>query len=116
MEYNKYSNTTQKYMKIVEKFLRKKYGKVQPEWNEQLHMLANNINIYEQCENDIIERGLTVVAKNGAPVRNPSVQLMLDIQKQIIKLVSEFGLSPKAVASISEPTEDNNDLSELMMD
>ena len=121
MNYKKYSKDTQKYMKTVEKFLREKYGSVQPEWDEQLHLLANNINLYGQCEDDILNRGLIIVAKNGAPVRNPNVQLQLDIQKQIVKLVAEFGLSPKSVGVIDKNIKSDDseneaeELADLMM-
>ena len=112
--YKDYSTQTQKYLSSVEKFLKSKYGAVKDEWEQPLQMLANNVEMFNQCK-DIIKRdGLIVVAKNGFPTKNAAILIQIEAQKQINKLLDSFGLTPKAAAKINLVDEDNDELKDLL--
>ena len=58
-----------------------------------------------------------LVAKNGAYTKNPLIKVQLDAQIQITKLLTEFGLTPKAAAKINLASDDDEDeLKELLGD
>ena len=112
---NEYSTQTAKYITNVRKFLKGKYGKVAPEWEQPIELLADNLEIYQQCKESIKNDGLMVVAKNGAWTKNPCIKIQLDAQIQITKFLSEFGLTPRAQSKINLNNEDEDDeLKELL--
>ena len=114
MEKNNYSTSTQKYITAVRKFLREKFGKVSPEWEQPLSILADNIEIYQQCKESILNDGLMMKAKNGAMTRNPLLKVQLDAQVQISKYLSEFGLTPRSAQKIIVSGDDDDELKELL--
>lgn len=113
---NEYSTSTQKYISAVKKFLKEKYGKVAPEWEQSLILLADNIQMYQDCKEEIKQTGLMVVAKNGCYTKSPLLKVLIDCQVQITKLVQEFGLSPRSQAKINLVDDDNDELKELLGD
>lgn len=114
MKTNEYSVTTAKYITAVRKYLREKYGKVNTEWEQVLEILADNLELYQQCKSSIKNDGLLLVAKNGAYTKNPLIKVQLDAQIQITKLLTEFGLTPKAAAKINLVSEDDDELKDLL--
>lgn len=113
---NEYSVSTVKYLNAVRKYLKEKYGKVNSEWEQILEILADNFELYQQCKASIKHDGLMLVAKNGAYTKNPLIKVQLDAQIQITKLLSEFGLTPKAAAKINLVSDDEDELKELLGD
>ena len=114
---NEYSTSTAKYINAVRKYLKEKYGKVSPEWEQPLEILADNLELYQQCKESIKNDGLLLVAKNGAYTKNPLIKVQLDAQVQITKFLSEFGLTPKAQSRIVLNNDDEDDeLRELLGD
>jgi len=111
-----YSTSTVKYIAAVKKFLKTKYGKINDEWNGVIEILADNVELYLQCRNSIFQDGLMMTAKNGAPTRNPLIKTMFDAQIQVTKLLTEFGLTPRAAAKINLVGDDNDELKELLGD
>ena len=114
MSKNNYSTNTIKYITNVKKYLKEKYGKVNNEWETILEILADNLELYQQCREGIKKDGLLLVAKNGAMTRNPLIKTQLDAQIQINKLLDSFGLTPKAAAKINLTNEDDEELKELL--
>lgn len=114
---NDYSTATSKYLTNVRKYLKDKYGKVNPEWEQPLEILADNLELYQLCKESIKKDGLLLVAKNGAYTKNPLIKVELDAQVQITKFLSEFGLTPKAQSKIQLNNDDEDDeLRELLGD
>ena len=74
MSKNDYSTNTIKYITNVKKYLKEKYGKVNSEWETILEILADNLELYQQCREGIKKDGLLLVAKNGAMTRNPLIK------------------------------------------
>lgn len=116
MSKNDYSANTIKYITAVKRYLKEKYGKVNSEWETILEILADNLELYQQCREGIKKDGLLLVAKNGAMTRNPLIKTQLDAQIQINKLLDSFGLTPKAAAKINLVGDDNDELKELLGD
>ena len=48
--------------------------------------------------------------------RNPLIKTQLDAQIQVTKLLTEFGLTPRAAAKINLVGDDNDELKELLGD
>ena len=111
---NEYSTSTAKYINAVKKYLKEKYGKVAPEWEQPLEILADNLELYQQCKESIKKDGLLLVAKNGAFTKNSLIKVMFDAQIQITKIIQEFGLSPKSASKINLVDEDDDELKELL--
>ena len=116
MKTTDYSNTTVKYLTAVRKYLKEKYGKVNSEWEQILEILGDNLELYQQCKTSIKNDGLLLVAKNGAYTKNPLIKVQLDAQIQITKLLTEFGLTPKAQSKINLVSEDDDELKDLLGD
>jgi P27 family predicted phage terminase small subunit len=114
MSKNNYSVTTQKYLNSVRRYLKEKFGKVNPEWEQPLEILGDNLELYQDCKQSIKNDGLLLMAKNGAYTKNPLIKVMMDAQIQITKLISEFGLSPKSASKINIINDDDDDLRELL--
>lgn len=113
---NDYSTKTLKYLQSVRKYLKEKYGKVAPEWEQPLELLGDNLELYQQCKDSIKNDGLLLMAKNGSYTKNPLIKVQLDAQIQITKLINEFGLSPKSASKINLVDEDDDELKELIGD
>lgn len=113
-DYKTYSQATQSYMKAVEKFLKEKYSGVNDEWQQPLKMLADNIEVFNKCASEISVQGLMLQAKNGAYCKNPLIKVQNDAQVQIVKLLGEFGLTPKGSAKLNLQSDDEDDLKDLL--
>ena len=109
-----YTSTTVKYLNAVKKYLKEKYGKVNAEWETPLELLADNLELYQQCKESIKNDGLLLVAKNGAYTKNALIKVMFDAQIQITKFFSEFGLTPRSASKINLVEEDDDTLKELL--
>lgn len=114
MKMTDYSNSTQKYISAVRKFLKDKYGKVNAEWEKPIELLADNLDLYKDCKESIAANGLMLLAKNGCMTKNPLIKTQSETQVQIQKLLTEFGLTPKAQAKINLPTDDEDELKDLL--
>ena len=106
-KYSEYGKETQQFMCAVEKHLMDKFGQINNEWEGILSMLATQYELFNQCKEQIKKDGLMVTDRFNAPVKHPLLKVMTDSQIQIVKLVSEFGLSPKSLKGLN--IQDNND-------
>ena len=106
MKIANYTTATQNYIKAVNDYLIKKYGKVQPEWDATLMLMADNLDLYQECKESVRENGI-YNADNGK--KNPLLTTMKDLQATIIKQIQHLGLSPYAVSKIKIGEEDNTE-------
>ncbi|MFT0318925.1 P27 family phage terminase small subunit [Bacteroides thetaiotaomicron] len=113
--YSMYNEEVQTVMKHIHSYLIKKYKRIQNEWLAPLSMLADNYNIFFQCRDAIKLDGLMVVDRFGALVKHPLLKTQTDAQIQIVKLLAEFGLSPKSAAKLNDDTDEEDDNSPLSL-
>lgn len=113
---NEYSASTAKYINAVKKYLKEKFGKVAPEWEQPLMILADNLELYQQCKESIKNDGLMLTARNGAATKNSLIKVMFDAQIQITKIFQEFGLTPRSASKINLVDDDDDQLKELLGD
>lgn len=106
---NKYETETQDYMFAINKYLRKKYGEIADEWLGALVMLADNYNTFIQCKNKIETDGLMITDRFNVLVKHPLIKVQIDAQIQVVKLLNEFGLSPKSAAKLNDTNEEEEE-------
>lgn len=117
-EYNEFSKETQDYIKDIENHLVKKYGDTEVEtWRLSLSMLAQNIELMLLARNELKNTGVSVLDRNGNIKVNPFCKLLLDNQVQVVKLLTQFGLTAYSltklhIAEVEDPNA-NNDLNVL---
>ena len=115
--YERYGEEVIKYMWSVHKFLLNKFGYISDEWFLSLQMLADNLNMFFKCRDQIAEDGIYVKNKFENLDKHPLIKVQNDAQIQIIKLLNEFGLSPKSVARLKiEENEEDDLLNDLLND
>lgn len=115
--YERYGEEVIKYMWSVHKFLLNKFGYISDEWFLSLQMLADNLNMFFKCRDQIAEDGIFIENKFGNMDKHPLIKVQNDAQIQIVKLLNEFGLSPKSVARLKiEDTEEDDLLNSLLHD
>jgi len=113
-KYSGYSQQTEQFMEAVEKFIKKKYGKIEPHWQGQLELLATNYELFHQAKKEITNSGMLITNRFGAMEKNPMLRVITDANIQCIKLISEFGLSPKAASKIKDDDEDTDIIKGLL--
>ena len=84
-------------MYVIHKFLNKKFGNINDEWIPSLSMLADNLHIFNLCKEQIRKDGLLITDRFNVLTKHPLIKVQNDAQIQIVKLLNEFGLSPKSV-------------------
>lgn len=104
--YTDYSKNTQTFMMAVETMLNDKFGAIESQWEGLLAMLATNYELFWECKDKIKEQGLTVTNRFGGVDKNPLLKVQTDAQIQIIKLVAEFGITPKAIKHLAVKNDD----------
>lgn len=111
--YHNYPDEVQKYMWSIHKFIKAKCGNINDEWLGSLSMLADNYSIFIQCRDKIKDDGLMILDRFGSAIKHPLIKVQNDAQIQLVKLLQEFGLTPKSVARLNnnEDTEDDSPLS-----
>lgn len=115
--YARYPEEVIKHMWSIHRFLLDKFGEIHDEWYMSLQMLADNLNMFIQCRDRIANDGVIVENKFGLPEKHPLIKVQNDAQIQIVKLLAEFGLSPKSVARLKfDDTNEDDVLNSLMND
>lgn len=115
--YERYGEEVVKYMWSVHKFLLNKFGYINDEWFLSLQMLADNLNMFFQCREQIATDGIFVENKFGNMDKHPLIKVQNDAQIQIVKLLQQYGLTPHAVGKLKNTEDDDNDLlNELLND
>ena len=109
-KYDDFSEVTQQFMTAVERFISKKYGKIEKHWEGQLNLLATNFELFQKAKEEIRKQGLLVTNRFGSLEKNPLLRVITDANIQVIKLIHEFGLSPSAIGKIKQVEEDDTDI------
>ena len=98
-------NSVKNKIQAVSDYLLEQYGEVKPEWKLTLDLLADNLELYEDCKNAVKIYGL-YDKESGR--KQPLLATMKDLQATILKQVQHFGISPYAAAKI-KGNPDNED-------
>lgn len=114
--YAELGEQTQAFMDNVEKFIKKKYGKIEPHWIGQLDLLATNYDLFMSAKEEIKKNGLLVTDRFGSPQKNPMLRVIVDCNIQCLKLVNQFGLSPSALGKIKDVEADDTDIIKGLLD
>ena len=109
-KYSEYTEATQAFMKAVEGHLKAKFGDIEPQWEGLLAMLATNYELFWDCKQKIKEDGLMVRNRFGSWEKNPLLKVQTDAQIQLVKLVNEFGISPKSIKNLNVAPNDEDDI------
>ena len=112
--YTEYSEEIQNYMYVIHKFLNKKFGNINDEWIPSLSMLADNLHIFNVCKEQIRKDGLLITDRFNVLSKHPLIKVQNDAQIQIVKLLNEFGLSPKSVGKLKAEEENDDFLNDLI--
>jgi len=106
-KYNEYTKETQQFMQAVEKHLINKFNEITPHWEGLLGMLAVQVDLYNQCKQQIKQDGLMVEDRFGSMVKHPLIKCQTDALIQINKLSQDFGLNPRSLKGLN--IQENND-------
>lgn len=106
-KYSEYTLPTQKFMLAVEKHLIDKFGEISAHWDGLLQMLAVQVDLYNQCKEQIKIDGLMITDRFGSLTKHPLIKCQTDAIIQINKLSQDFGLSPKAMLNMK--LQENNE-------
>lgn len=112
--YTEYSEEINNYMWSIHKFLNKKFGSISEEWIPTLTMLADNLYIFNLCKEQIRKDGLMITDRFNVLVKHPLIKVQNDAQIQIVKLLNEFGLTPKSVGKLKAEEENDDFLNDLI--
>lgn len=112
--YTEYSEEIQNYLWTIHKFLNKKFGAINDEWIPSLMMLADNLHIFNLCKMQIRKDGLLITDRFNVLTKHPLIKVQNDAQIQIVKLLNEFGLSPKSVGKLKAEEENDDFLNDLI--
>lgn len=106
MNYTKYTKQTKDYLASVESFLLAKYGTVNEEWSAILYLIADNLDLYQECKKSVKQNGLY---DSNTGKKNPLLTTMKDLQATILKQIQHLGLSPYAISKIKMEVEDDSE-------
>lgn len=106
MNYNRYTKSTKDYLSKVEDYLTKKYGCVNSEWEANLMILADNLDLYKECKQSIKQNGI-YDAQTGK--KNGLLITIKDLQAAITKQIQHLGLSPYASSKIKSDEENDEE-------
>ena len=111
-----YSLPTRAFMNYVEMHLVEKFGVIEGQWDGLLQMLATQYELFYQCKEHITKDGLMVQNRFGGLEKHPLLKVQTDAQIQVIKLVSEFGITPKAIKNLNVGNNDDSEFIKDLMD
>lgn len=95
-----------KYVKYINNYLKAKYGKIQPEWQLSIDLLADNVELYTKCKKIVEQVGIYDYERGK---RNPLLATMKETQGVILKQIQHLGISPYAESKIRLMAEDDTD-------
>lgn len=95
-----------KYIEDVRKYLSEKYGEVSPQWEANLMMLADNLDLYRECLSSIRKNGIYDMQTGK---KNSLLITVKDLQSSITKQIQHLGLSPYAASKIKLGEDDDDE-------
>ena len=105
-DYSTYSEETQEFMHEIEKYVKKKYGRLEPSWNMSFKLLADNYELYLLCKKSVAKVG---VYNSERGLKNPLLSTMKDCNATILKFLQQFGLSIWSESKIKNPDEETEE-------
>lgn len=103
--------SVQDYMMSAYKYLESEYGEVKAEWKGTLGLLAESLEMFYQCKDQIKKDGLLILDRYGNPNKHPLLMIQNSYQIQILKCTKELGLSPLSNSKIADKPEKEQELS-----
>lgn len=97
---------TKKQIDSIRKYLEDRYGEVNPEWEMTLSLLADNLDLYEDCKKAVDLHGIydSITQK-----KNPLLATMKDLQATILKQQQKLGITPYDAAKIKDQVEEDDE-------
>ena len=95
--------------RIIEEYLSEKYGEVQPQWQFTINTIVENLQMIEDCRNEIKRVGLY---NDRTGRKNPLIATIKDCQQVLLKCYQQLGLTPWSESKIKG--EDSNGDAELL--
>lgn len=106
MKYTNYNKETKKTMKQVEDYLIQKYGSIQPQWEMTLRLMADNLDLLDECRESVKKVGIYSDLRG---VKNPLISTIKDINATLLKLAQQLGITPWSESKIKGTDEDSTD-------
>lgn len=106
--YENYSPKVQEYMKYLVENLVDKYGDLNTEYILGLDMLAMNVDLMMQANEEMKKQGFEREDKYGNARKSGAVQQFQQSQGAILKLISQFGFSPSSASRIHDNKVERN--------
>lgn len=95
--------------RIIEDYLTEKYGEVQPQWQFTINTIVENLQMIEDCRQEIKRVGLY---NDRTGRKNPLIATIKDCQAVLLKCYQQLGLTPWSESKIKG--EDTNGDAELL--
>ena len=117
--YNKYPEKVQEYMEGIIAEIKHDYGTIPASWYISLDLLADQLNIYYDASQDIMENGVSYINREGRRVKNPNITTINNCLGAINMIIKNFALSPvgrskiKALESVDADTIKDNYIASL---
>ena len=74
-----------------------------------MQLLATNYDIFIQSKQQVKKDGLMITNRFGGLEKHPLLKQITDSNIQCLKLIQEFGLSPKALGKIKDTDSDDEE-------
>lgn len=103
-KYSKHSASTRKQMQQVEGYLIEKYGSIKPQWEVTLSLMADDLDMLEQCNDAIKEYGIYDAAMGR---KNPLIATAKDLNATLLKIAQQLGITPWAESKMRDTAEDD---------
>lgn len=92
--YSKYPEKVQAYMEGIIAEIKRDYGSIPASWFISLDLLADQLNIYYDASQDIIENGVSYINRDNRRCKSPSVTTINNCIGAINMIIKNFALSP----------------------
>ena len=112
--YKDYDKKVQEYMQNVIDCLKQDYKEIPTSWRISLDLIADNYAIYIKAKEAVLTEGLIRKDAHGRTFKNQSFPLMMNAEQILIKLLSNFGLSPMSRSKLKNIDIDEYDIEDLM--
>lgn len=117
--YKDYPTRVQDYMEGIIAEIKHDYGAIPASWFISLDLLADQLNIYYDASQDIIDNGVSYINREGRRCKSPSVTTINNCLGAINMIIKNFALSPvgrskiKALESVDADTIKDNYIASL---
>lgn len=112
--YKDYPVKVQEYMQNVIDCLKQDYKEIPSSWRVSLDLIADNYDIYLKAKEDIDKNGLLRKDTHGRTFKNQCFPLMTASQTFLIKLLSNFALTPMSRSKIKNFDSDEDLFDDLI--